>query len=220
MYAVILAAGDGGRMGLDMPKAMLMVDDENLINRQIRQCGECGLESIVVLGYQSGRVLESLSVMPSVILQNNHWNITETAYSVDCARHFLTSPFIIINGDVLFTTNTLQELKNEEFNALVVVECEKGDKEAWQLDEFGGLSRGGGSGIEYLGLSKVEAVKDYHAIYSTRRFSYYDEILNVMSRSGNYFGLVDGEGMEIDTLEDYKRGDEWLRVYESMERGK
>lgn len=106
--AVIMAAGMSTRfvpLSLEKPKALLMLNDEPLIERQLRQLHEAGIDDItVVTGYMAEKFsyLEnkygvSCIYNPDYAVRNNH-------SSLYVARHKLADTFIC-SADNYFTEN-------------------------------------------------------------------------------------------------------------------
>jgi molybdenum cofactor cytidylyltransferase len=70
--AVILAAGASTRLG--QPKQLLRIEGESLLHRTIRMAAEAGYNPIfVVLGYESDRMRQDISGLPSKIVLNPEW---------------------------------------------------------------------------------------------------------------------------------------------------
>ena len=94
--AVILAAGNGKRMGrltVDRPKTMLDVDGRPLIDRELDALAACGVFDVtIVVGYQHERLRDHLRSRVRFI--ENPATKRRTA-SIRCgshARHSRTAP--------------------------------------------------------------------------------------------------------------------------------
>jgi choline kinase len=112
MRAVILAAGRGGRLrgaAGDRPKCLARVGAKTLIERQVQALRGCGVDEIaVVAGYRAADVR---SVCPGVeIVHNTRYATTNSLYSLWLARDVLTDGFVVLNGDVLFHPQLLEDL--------------------------------------------------------------------------------------------------------------
>ena len=112
MRAVILAAGRGGRLrgaAGDRPKCLARVGAKTLIERQVQALRGCGVGEIaVVAGYRAADVR---SVCPGVeIVHNTRYATTNSLYSLWLARDVLTDGFVVLNGDVLFHPQLLEDL--------------------------------------------------------------------------------------------------------------
>lgn len=122
--AIILAAGMSTRfvpLNYEMPKGLLEVKGEVLIERQIRQLREKGIEEIIiVVGYMKEK-FEYLKEKYDVILveatdyaqRNNH-------ASVLAARQYLKNS-IITSSDLYFTENVFQTYAYEAYYCTIFV---------------------------------------------------------------------------------------------------
>lgn len=126
MRALILAAGDGSRLGNEAsgePKALFKIDGVPLIERAISQLKVAGIREIVVVtGYQ-GHVLENwikaeigpLNV-PIKILYNSKWDIYENGYSAYVAQSVFDKEekFVLVMVDHIFEDGLIQKLMNTD----------------------------------------------------------------------------------------------------------
>ena len=133
--AVIMAAGTASRfepLSRERPKGLLEVRGEVLIERQIRQLREAGIDDIyVVVGYKKemfsyltrrygARLLEN----PEYLTRNNH-------ASVRAAREVLGNTFLC-SADNYFTVNPFQREVDEAYYAAVYA---GGDTKEWCMTE-------------------------------------------------------------------------------------
>jgi len=89
MKAVVLAAGDGARLGpitQHLPKAMLPIGSETVIARLLRQLVGAGISEVcIVVGYQADRLCGHLSLVASqlgiepTLVDNAAYATTNTA---------------------------------------------------------------------------------------------------------------------------------------------
>lgn len=112
-HAVILAAGNGSRMGAltsDRPKPMLPVGRRTLIERAIAALECAGIRDItVVAGYQQ-HVLRAHLDGRVRFVENPHYRETNSLYSLWLAAAHLTGGAVILNSDVLFPFAMLDRL--------------------------------------------------------------------------------------------------------------
>lgn len=112
-HAVILAAGNGTRMGrltADRPKAMLEVAGRPLIERQIEALASFGVNDVtVVVGYQQERLRDHLGGRVHYI-ENPSYKTTNSLYSLWLARERLVNGAIVMNADILVTPELLGRL--------------------------------------------------------------------------------------------------------------
>src|SRR5438093_396277 len=111
--AVILAAGNGKRMGpltADRPKAMLEVDGVPLIDRHLDALAACGIHDVaIVVGYQQQRLRDHLRDRVRYI-DNPRYRDTNSLYSLWLAREELRNGAVIMNSDLLVSRELMRRL--------------------------------------------------------------------------------------------------------------
>jgi choline kinase len=111
--AVILAAGNGTRMGRlteDRPKAMLEVDGVTLIDREIEALAASGVRDVtVVVGYRQERLRAHLGDRVRFI-ENARYRETNSLYSLSLAREVLREGALVLNSDILVTHELIARL--------------------------------------------------------------------------------------------------------------
>lgn len=103
MICVIPAAGKGTRLKANMPKALVKIDGESIISRQIKKL-KSFCEIRVVVGYKKQLVIEEiLNCNHKVkIYTNNQYNTTTVVDSVRIGIDNYTGNVLVVDGDVLF----------------------------------------------------------------------------------------------------------------------
>ena len=123
--AVILAAGNGKRMGqltADRPKAMLEVDGETLIDRALDALASYGIGDVtVVVGYQQARLREHLRGRVRFV-ENPRYRETNSLYSLSLAREQLLDGAVIMNSDLLVSPELLGRLITAPVDDAVLVD--------------------------------------------------------------------------------------------------
>src|SRR5262245_9306386 len=113
MKGVILAAGKGSRLNGtlgDKPKCLLRVGDTTLIERQIASLRAVGINDIViVVGCQAERVQRTCGHRLTYV-ENTRFAQTNSLYSLWLARPLLLDGFVVMNCDVLFHPQLLEDL--------------------------------------------------------------------------------------------------------------
>ena len=217
--AMVLAAGRGVRMRPltnNMPKALVPLCGETLLDRALKQCRTAGVSSITVNAHYKGEMIRShLSGIPDVQIS---WEkeLLETGGGVCKALPLLgPEPFFVINCDSVwldFGGSTLSRLRkawrNDEMDAILLLQpieraigySGHGD---FSQDKTGRIQRRGNQSIApyvFMGLQvlhprlfdgeKVEA-------FSLNRL--YDRAL----AQNRLFGLVhDGAWYHVGTPDD------------------
>ena len=107
-HAVILAAGAATRfvpLSLEQPKGLFSVGGERLIDRQIRQLKEAGINDItVVLGYKKEMFSYLEQQFGARLIYNPEYNTKNNIQSLLCAREYLENAYICSSDDY-FTEN-------------------------------------------------------------------------------------------------------------------
>jgi len=125
--AVILAAGNGTRMGrltVDRPKTMLEVDGRSLIDRQLDALAACGvLDVTIVVGYQHERLRDHLGGRVRLI-ENARYKETNSLYSLWLARETLEDGAVVMNSDILVSQPLMAKLIDAAVEDAVLVDTD------------------------------------------------------------------------------------------------
>ena len=112
MKAIILAAGLGSRLGKlteNMPKCMLKISDESLIERQVKILRHCGINDItIVTGYKNNII----DVSDVNYIKNENYKTTNINESLFCALELSDSPILVLYSDIIFDEKIIQQLLN------------------------------------------------------------------------------------------------------------
>lgn len=136
--AIIMAAGTASRfapLSYEKPKALIEVRGEVLIERQIRQLREAGIEEVVVVTGYKAEQFEYLKGKYGVVLINNPYYLTRNNNStIYVAREYIKNSYIC-SSDNYFITNPFESDVDESYYAAVYIEGETGE---WCISEDGG----------------------------------------------------------------------------------
>lgn len=231
MKAIILAAGNGRRLGKEKPKCLIKINGKSILERQISILKKYVDEIIVVTGYKH-KMVEKLAERLELITIWNPLFFCENIVSLFFGTIEVSGQFIILNGDTLVCENIIKSLVVTKGNVLVVDRwkgSEQGDDELFYRDynveamkvEYDGakilnVSKKIGrweSWGEYIGLAKISNGKKFHneierLIGEGHIHEWYEFVFNVMIEKGIVFHLLPifGFGIplwdEIDTIED------------------
>jgi choline kinase len=123
--AVILAAGNGKRMGrltADRPKAMLEVGGISLINRSLDALASAGVRDVtVVVGYQAQRLRDHLEDRVQFI-ENARYRETNSVYSLWLARKAIVDGAVIMNSDLLVSPELVRRLLHAPVEDAVLID--------------------------------------------------------------------------------------------------
>jgi choline kinase len=111
-YSIIIpAAGYGHRLGLDEVKALLKVNNQTLIDRQISIIDKIfpNKEIVVVGGYKAGRLFDALP-KDVIKVENERYNETNVVRSIGMGLRACTSDLIIVIYSDLFFNKRLLSL--------------------------------------------------------------------------------------------------------------
>ena len=136
--AIIMAAGTASRfapLSYEKPKALVEVRGEVLIERQIRQLREAGIEKVVVVTGYKAEQFEYLKDKYGVVLINNPYYLTRNNNSsIYAAREYLKNSYIC-SSDNYFITNPFEFDVDESYYSAVYMEGVTGE---WCISEDDG----------------------------------------------------------------------------------
>ena len=123
MYAVILAAGRGTRMGdltNDTPKPMLLYKGKNLIEHKLDILPSHIKKVIMITGYMGDMIKDyfgqSYKGLPIEYIEQKE--LLGTAHAIWQAKDLLDDRFLILNGDDLYGKEDLESLVRHEHAVL------------------------------------------------------------------------------------------------------
>ena len=136
--AIIMAAGTSSRfapLSYEKPKALIEVRGEVLIERQIRQLRQAGIEEVVVVTGYKAEQFEYLKDKYGVVLINNPYYLTRNNNSsIYAAREYIKNSYIC-SSDNYFITNPFESDVDESYYSAVYME---GDTGEWCISEDDG----------------------------------------------------------------------------------
>ena len=125
--AIIMAAGTASRfapLSYEKPKALIEVHGEVLIERQIRQLREAGINEIVIVTGYKAEQFEYLKDKYGVILVHNPDYLTRNNNaSIYVAREYLKNSYIC-SSDNFFLSNPFEPNVDESYYSAVYMEGE------------------------------------------------------------------------------------------------
>lgn len=145
--AIILAAGMSSRfvpINFEKPKGLLKVKGEPLIERQINQLKEKGIEEIIiVVGYMKEQFEYLVDQYGVILVETNEYQIKNNYSSVYAAREYLKNS-IITSSDLYFSENIFQAYAWDSYYCTIYVSgktAERGVETDWDdriVDTFYG----------------------------------------------------------------------------------
>jgi len=223
MKMIILCAGKGTRIGLDMPKCMLKFKKRTLLSYQIRTSGRFGLKPIVVTGFKGDRLKYIKSY------HNKNYETTNMVESLICAKEEFDDDIVVSYGDIYYKRRVLEGLINQKGDFVVTVD--KDWKKYWLLrygtigKDLESLKMRGKEIVEigkpnpdildidgrFVGLVKfskkgIENVLDVYERTDMTR-AYTTDLLQYLIDDGFYVKpyIIENGWIEFDTREDYEK---------------
>lgn len=121
MQAVILAAGVGSRLKTltgGKSKALVDIGGRPLILHQLEALADHGVGPVVVIvGHQADEVQAVIGDRAETIL-NDRFTETNSLYSLWLAREWIQGPFVLLNCDLFFDPQILDQVLEEPGNVL------------------------------------------------------------------------------------------------------
>ena len=129
MRAIILAAGTGSRLGVGHPKCMTQVGGHSLLHHQLAALRSVGVGDVtVVVGHQHNRI-RSAGTYDLDLVMNERFATTNSLYSFWLARRPTDDDVLLLNSDVLFPLQVLEDLLAEPGSAVAYDSTSGGDPE-------------------------------------------------------------------------------------------
>lgn len=136
--AIIMAAGTASRfapLSYEIPKALIEVRGEVLIERQIKQLKETGIdEVIVVTGYKAEQFEYLVEKYGVKLVHNPDYLTRNNNSSILVVRDYLKNSYIC-SSDNYFFSNPFEAEVNDSYYSAVYVE---GDTNEWCVEEKNG----------------------------------------------------------------------------------
>lgn len=140
--AIIMAAGMSSRfapLSYEKPKGLMEVRGEVLIERQIRQLREAGIEEIVIVaGYKKECFSYLREKCGVIVLENDDYQTRNNNGSLFAARDYLKNSYIC-SSDNYFIVNPFEKEVDRSYYAAVYIQ---GDTQEWcmRTDENGRIT--------------------------------------------------------------------------------
>lgn len=133
--AIIMAAGTSSRfapLSHEIPKALIEVRGEVLIERQIRQLQEAGIPEIyIVVGYKKEQFYYLKEKFKINIIENNEYLVRNNHSSIYAAKRFLKNSYIC-SADNYFVENPFEKEVEDSYYAALYAEKETNE---WCMSE-------------------------------------------------------------------------------------
>ena len=121
MQAVILAAGMGSRLNVMTgggSKALVDIGGRPLLLHTLEALADHGIGPVlVIVGHEAPALREAIGDRAEVLL-NDRFAETNSLYSLWLARDWITGPFVLLNCDLFFDPQILDDLLEQSGNVL------------------------------------------------------------------------------------------------------
>ena len=212
--AIILAAGPGLRMlpiNNCVPKALLKINNEPIIERTIKQLQEKNIKDIyVVVGYKKENFEYLIDKYGINLLINSQYFEDNNLLSLFKAHKYINNSYII-PGDLYFKENIFNEYENESYYLLANKIMENG---YYTIDQKGYLKIGKNKFYKCVGVSYISSkdsetlVKSLSLLSNNNQKLYWEQVLFLNKNYHIKVKLVeDNVYSEINTFEDLIRLD-------------
>ena len=129
MKAVILAAGAGVRlrpMTVKIPKALIEIGGQTLIERSLDQLQACGLKDIyIVTGYLGGLIRQKIGYtykgLNIVYVDNPNYAHTGSMYSLSQLQPMLDDDIVLLESDLLYEDRALRLIIDSRFDDAILI---------------------------------------------------------------------------------------------------
>lgn len=135
MKAIILAAGEGKRMGLETkskPKCMIDYNGKYLIDHTIFKMESLGIKDIIIVNGYKGNIIENHISNPQIkFYKNNEYDSTNMVYSLFCAENEMNDELVISYSDIIYNEGVLRKVIADKNDFVVTVD--KNWYELWNI---------------------------------------------------------------------------------------
>ena len=124
MKAIIIAAGTGTRLGKEqskLPKALLEVNDQTILSRQISVLKKMGIEEIVVI---TGPYAEKFPSIDVTYVNDQNHDEHDILGSLIVAKDYIKGDTVITYSDILFDAITSEQIIQQECDIGVVIDMD------------------------------------------------------------------------------------------------
>lgn len=228
MKAILLAAGKGTRIARSVervPKSTLPINGVPLIRRSVELLQDEGLECVVCTGYERAKIQKALSGLDNIkYYYNPFYDITNSLASIWFARDEMDDDLLVMNADVFFSKEILEQLIEDEHNPVMAIDYSRtAEGDYFFYTGLDGRIEKYGKGLpieqrscEYVGMAKIgkeflpKFIGRMDALIDSQRYGYWWE--NILysftddKEEDIYTADVGGRfWAEIDYFDDYAR---------------
>lgn len=224
MQAMILAAGKGARLGMDIPKALLEINGETLINRTVKMLRNINIDNVILItGYKHEFVMRAIDKSSISVVKNKSYETSENLVSFKYGLSKLKDDFILMHCDLIYEEDFLKRMMESPGDIILPYDRKSVNAESMKIKLDKNIIKGISKDYQ-ITRNTVESIPLMK--FTAGTIPYFQDIVNNLMYKGE-FGLyfesalmellhlnlfnvtcVDLTGlnwMEIDTQEDYRR---------------
>jgi len=214
---MIVAAGMGRRLGYKMPKCLLEIAGEALIERQVRFLKKNGIGKIVVVvGFMKELISEKLKDQVRFVINKDYAN-TNSLASFLLGLGYIEDDFVYMHSDLIFEEAILESTLKLKKDFCILVEKKKTIKEDMKVEVEGKFLKDIGKDLpydrtygEFLGISFFNKgiiprlKQNSRELLTVDKNFYFEELLKYLSSKGEKISIVDvyKKWIEIDFVQD------------------
>ena len=231
MSVVILAGGVGSRLkGLakDRPKCLMRIGEQSLISRMLDQLSSRGLRNVTIATGFRDELVEREVRGRARLVRNPFYHLTNSIASLWFVREFLGPEAIVLNGDICFDIEVLDELISDRRDPVMLCDSSRirtadyrFSLDGERLVAFGKNIPDERTDAEYVGMAKIAAgfmplfkARLEHLVGSQRCGLWWEDVLYSHVSEGVPIYCRDVAGhfwSEIDHAGDWARVTKWVR---------
>lgn len=159
-YAVISAAGMGTRLGLNIPKCLIEIENKPIIHYLLELLSD--IENIrVIVGFMELEVIECIKkIRPDVVfVRNPEYKTTSNSHSLWLGSHDIKEAFLAIDGDLIIKPQSFRNflLECDGYNNLIGISQSKTEEAVFveinKKNEITSFFRTPSSKFEWCGIA-------------------------------------------------------------------
>lgn len=208
--AVVLAAGDGSRLGLNMPKCLININGKTIIERLYEILDLYVNIIVLVIGFKAEEVKAKTSHLKKLVyVENSEYATTETYYSLWLTKKYAQHGFYLIDGDMIFDKEIFESVVKCLSSCAVVDYSTKPDVGVICTDQSicaigKGVKHPNAESLNIFKFSPSDARRIFSNRFINQKEAYYEEGFD-MFRMIIYPIEVCGKWVEVDSLSDLEK---------------
>jgi L-glutamine-phosphate cytidylyltransferase len=195
MQAIILAAGCGSRLGGNIPKALLEINGQTLIERLIDQLNALGISNIVlVTGFKRIDLEAEVLQYPVTVVENPIYDSSDNLVSFWYGSKDVHEDCLMIHSDVIVEDAVIQKVIDSASDVVLPYDVRSLDEESMKIK----LDQGRVSGLsKHLALDDATGESIPLMKFSAQALQQLKTILSATVANGDLNRLLDSAVLEL-----------------------